>query len=241
MKHRQSSMTSQLGVIYARFSPRRHADKSESVEVQVELCTKYCDMNGLEVLSTFSDRGLSGARAFNRPGLQGAMKEACKKKAALVVYSMSRLSRSTRDTIELSETLGKAGADLISLNEKIDTTTAAGKMVFRMMAVMAEFEREVIAERTSDAMQRHQGMGRKMSRYCPYGFGDNPGRKGWMVVDDAEKETIQRILDLRGEGKSYNKIVDALNGDGVDCRGHEWYPKLVRTIVLRAEHLANIG
>lgn len=66
---------------------------------------------------------------------------------------MSRLARSTRDAITTSERLDKAGAALVSLSEKIDTTTAAGKMVFRMLAVLAEFERDQISERTTTAMQ----------------------------------------------------------------------------------------
>ena len=57
-----------------------------------------------------------------------------------VVYSLSRLARSTRDTIEIADRLDRDGADSSSLSERIDTTTAAGKMAFRMMAVLAEFE-----------------------------------------------------------------------------------------------------
>jgi DNA invertase Pin-like site-specific DNA recombinase len=65
---------------------------------------------------------------------------ACERKAALIVYSLSRLARSTKDAIAISERLAKNGADLVSLSERIDTTTAAGKIVFRMLAVLAEFE-----------------------------------------------------------------------------------------------------
>ena len=58
---------------------------------------------------------------------------------ALVCYSISRLARSTRDMLHISEQLDKKGADLVSLTEKIDTTTAAGRMVFKMLAVLADF------------------------------------------------------------------------------------------------------
>jgi site-specific DNA recombinase len=85
----------------------------------------------------FEDAGLSGSRADNRPALQSALTEACRRKAALVVYSLSRLARSTTGAIKISERLNKSGADLVSLSEHIDTTSAAGKMVFRLLAVLA--------------------------------------------------------------------------------------------------------
>jgi site-specific DNA recombinase len=90
--------------------------------------------------------------AENRPGLQAALTEVCRTKGALVVYSLSRLARSTKDAISIAERLERAGADLVSLSEKIDTTSAAGKMLFRMLAVLAEFERDLISERTWGAM-----------------------------------------------------------------------------------------
>lgn len=70
----------------------------------------------------------------------------------LVVYSLSRLARSTTDAIAISERLAKSGADLVSLSEWIDTTSASGKMVFRMLAVLAESERDLVSERTKTAM-----------------------------------------------------------------------------------------
>ena len=88
--------------------------------------------------------------------LQSAIEEACKTKSALVVYSLSRLARSTKDTIAIGEQLDKAGADLVSLSEKIDTTSAAGKMIFRMLAVMADFEKDQISERTKMATRQRR-------------------------------------------------------------------------------------
>src|SRR6185295_927090 len=109
-------------------------------------------------------------KADNRPALQAALEAACRGKAALVVYSLSRLARSTRDAIGMSERLHKAGADLVSLSERIDTTTAAGKMVFRMLAVLAEFERDQIAERTKGALSHMRNQGKRISGKIPYGY-----------------------------------------------------------------------
>ena len=94
-------------------------------------------------------RLISGKRADNRLALQEALKAVSAGKGVLIVYSLSRLARSTRDTL-----LDKSGADLVSLSEKIDTTSAAGKMVFRLLAVLNEFERDLISESATAAMAR---------------------------------------------------------------------------------------
>lgn len=132
----------QTAIGYVRVSTEDQATEGVSLDAQKAKLAAWCLANDYE---------LSGGRADNRPGLQSAIEEACKTKSALVVYSLSRLARSTKDTIAIDEQLDKAGADLVSLSEKIDTTSAAGKMIFRMLAVMAEFEKDQISERTKMA------------------------------------------------------------------------------------------
>src|SRR6266478_26241 len=104
-----------------------------------------------------------------RPGLQVAIDAVCASHGVLVVYSLSRLARNTRETLELGDRLNKAGADLVSLSEKIDTTSAAGKMIFRMLAVLSEFERDQVSERTTFALQHKKAKGEKLGGRVPYG------------------------------------------------------------------------
>lgn len=79
---------------------------------------------------TCEDAGISGKGILHRPGLQQAQQVACEKKAVLVIYSLSRLSRSTKNILQIAERLDKDGADLVSLSERIDTTSASGKRSF---------------------------------------------------------------------------------------------------------------
>jgi DNA invertase Pin-like site-specific DNA recombinase len=123
---------------YVRVSTAEQATEGVSLDAQRARIAAWARANDAELVDVFTDAGLSGGRADNRPGLQAALDRACSGQAALVVYSLSRLARSTRDAITISERLDTAGADLVSLSEKIDTTTAAGKMVFRMLAVLAD-------------------------------------------------------------------------------------------------------
>jgi site-specific DNA recombinase len=87
-----------------------------------------------------------------RPGASGCFEASLKKGMALVSYSLSRLARSTKDAISIGETVAKKqGRHGELCTEQIDTTTAAGKMMFQMLSVLAEFERNLTAERTTDA------------------------------------------------------------------------------------------
>jgi Resolvase, N terminal domain len=124
----------------------------------------------LPVSARHQDRGTerkAGELLTDRPALQEALSRCTK--GALVVYSLSRLARSTKDTLEIADRLAGAGADLVSLSERIDTTTASGKMVFRTLAVLAEFERDQVSERTRFAMAHKKGNGERVGS-VPYGF-----------------------------------------------------------------------
>jgi DNA invertase Pin-like site-specific DNA recombinase len=138
----------------------------------------------------------------------------CKLKGSLVVYSLSRLARNTRETIEIGECLNTCGADLVSLSEDINTTTAAGKMVFRMLAVLAEFERDQISERTMMAMAHKRSQGQRISGQVPYGTRLASDGKT-LEPEPAEQATIVQVKELRSAGLSIRKIVMELAQNGV--------------------------
>ena len=150
-----------------------------------------------------------------------------------MVYSLSRFSRSTRDTITLAERLGKAGADLVSLSEKIDTTSAAGKMVFRLLAVLNEFERDQISERTATAL-RHKKQQRQVYSPTPYGY----DRVGDTLIDNKrEQEVLLKISSLREKGLSLQQIAQILNEGGITAKnGGKWHPSAVRSVLLTSEN-----
>ena len=98
------------------------------------------------------------------------------------------MARSVKDTLEIAGRLDRAGADLVSLSEKIDSTSAAGRMVFRMLAVLAEFERDLCSERTKVALLLKKQCG-ECAGEVPYGWVRNGGR----VIPCGDR---QRGLDL---------------------------------------------
>jgi len=188
----------------------------------------WADLNGAEEVRIFKDEGISGKRADNRPALQAAL-EAVGKGDALIVYSLSRLSRSTKDTLILSETLLKKEADLVSLSEKIDTTSAAGKMVFRMLAVLSEFERDQVSDRTRFALAHKRSIGEKTGGDVPFGF---RVRAGKLYRHAEEQKAVALILKLAGKGSSLRAICRALEAAGHD-RKRAWHPTSVLRIIAR--------
>ncbi len=213
---------------YIRVSTEGQASDGVSLAAQESKIRAWAELNDQPDVEIHIDAGLSGSRADNRPALQDAI-AACRKGDVLVVYSLSRLARSTRDTIMIAEQLQKVGADLVSLSEKIDTTTAAGKMVFRMLAVLSEFERDQVAERTSMAMQHKKAKGERVGA-VPYGFRlADDGVK--LEPEPAEQAAVALAKELKTSGQSLRKIAERLKADGYKPRGKTWHAMTVKNMV----------
>lgn len=199
---------------YARVSTVDQAEDGVSLDAQEQRIRAWCALNEYELVDVKVDRGLSGGRADNRPALQEALL-AVGRGDALVVYSLSRLARSTKDTIAIAETLDRRGADLVSLSEKIETTTAAGKMLFRLLAVLAEFERDVVAERTSMAIRHMQSIGKFIGGELPFGF---RVVDGWIHVNEEEDRVVRLARELSGHGLSLRRVAKSLSAAGFSTR-----------------------
>lgn len=215
---------------YARVSTSRQSEEGISLDSQRARIEAYCLAHGLELAGIWTDAGISGKSTHNRPQLAAAMDECCKAGGVLVTYSLSRLSRSVKDTIALSERLQKSGCDLVSLSEAIDTTTAAGRMMFQLLSIFAEFERAQISERVTAAMDHVRSQGGFLGE-TPYGF-DKAGDK--IVPNDDEQEAIQLIQSLRDKGYSLRAIAAELDAEAIPAKkGGRWNPMTVRNILNR--------
>ncbi|MCP4786039.1 MAG: recombinase family protein [Fuerstiella sp.] len=209
------------------------ADEGISLEAQRSKISAWCEVNDVELLQIFEDAGISGKRADNRPALQEALNAVAEENGVLIVYSLSRLARSTKDTLQIAERLDKAGADLVSLSEKIDTTSASGKMVFRLLAVLNEFERDLISERTTAAMAHLREQNRFLGQ-VPYGFrlSDDGGS---IETDPAEQKALGRIRSLHAEGLSLRAIAKKLDAEGFAAKsGRKWAHTSVASVLRRA-------
>ncbi len=221
-------------IAYLRVSSEGQATEGVSLAAQGARIQAWCVANDLALIETHVDAGLSGCRSDNRPGLQAALTAACRHKAALVVYSLSRLARSTKDAIAISERLAKSGADLVSLSERIDSSSASGKMVFKLLAVLAEFERDQVAERTKTALGHLRNKGKRISGRIPFGY-DLAVDGETLLPNATEQMGIQIISDLRSQGFGRRRIADHLNREGIPSKtGALWSPQAVGGVLKRS-------
>jgi len=143
----------------------------------------------------FSDE-VSGT-ASSRPALN-KLKEQLRSGDTLIVWRLDRLGRSVRDLIDWVTTLENEGVGFISLQESIDTTTSNGKLVFHLFAALAEFERNLISERTRAGLEAARARGRKGGR--PNAL-DAEKRK--LVVDlyNQKKMQVNTLCKMMGISK----------------------------------------
>jgi site-specific DNA recombinase len=203
---------------YARVSTDSQADNGVSLEMQREKIEAYCRLHDLELIDVIVDAGYS-AKTMKRPGAQRLMAIVdAQDVGAVVVYKLDRLSRSTRDTLELIERFNRANVAFHSIEEKLDTKSAMGEFVLTILAALAQMERRMIGERTKDAMTHAKAQGKHM------------GREGFKGV-----EVITAMKTLRAQGFSYDDIAKDLNARRVPTdRGGVWAGNTVRRILNRA-------
>ena len=223
-------------ILYSRVSVQ--SDDGVSLQMQEERMRAFCLANGYDVVGCFTET-ISGARAANRAQLQQALEMVCNCRGVLVVYALSRLARSVRDTLAISERLEKAGANLASLNERIDTSSAIGKMVFRLLSTLNEFERDQLAERTTAAMGFLRRQGKRISSRIPLGY-DLAEDGETLIENPIEQAVIQQVIAWKNEGMRVSHIAQRLQAQGTPTKMGKgrWYPVTVTAILSRQEKLA---
>jgi len=147
--------------LYARVSTQ---NQSTGLEAQIRALNAYCRDHGIEQFQVFQDEGISGAKE-RRPGLDSLMNAVTKGEVrTVIVYSFSRFARSTKHLLSALETFNQREITFISLSEALDTTTAAGKMVFTVLAAVAELERELVRERVRNGLSNAKAKGKVLGR-----------------------------------------------------------------------------
>jgi len=128
--------------------------------------------SGWQIVKVYEDAGISGAKGRDkRPGLDAMMKAVNAKEFQMVAaWSVDRLGRSLTDLLAILQALHDKGVDLFLHQQGLDTSTTAGRAMFQMLGVFAEFERGIIRERVNAGLARAREKGTALGR--PYGAGD---------------------------------------------------------------------
>lgn len=158
--------------IYTRVSTDLQAEKEfSSCQSQEEKIRSFIrSQNNWEIFKVYSDAGFSGG-TLNRPALQELLGDIRQRKIDIVlVYKIDRLTRSPKDFYQLIELFEKYGVSFISITERFDTSTPAGRLLRNIMLTFAQFERELASERTKDKMLERAKKGFCNGGYAPFGY-----------------------------------------------------------------------
>jgi site-specific DNA recombinase len=149
---------------YSRVSTDEQAKEGVSIDMQARKIASYADVKDWTVDEVISDAGHS-AKSLARPGMQRliAMVETGQVNT-VIVYKLDRLTRSVADLDRLVKLFERKGVALVSLQESLDATTATGRLMMNLLASVSQWEREVIGERTKDAMAHLKAEGKVYSR-----------------------------------------------------------------------------
>jgi len=138
----------------------------QTVDNQREALTAVCQARGWRIVEEFVDNGVSGAKGRDkRPGFDRLLKAATRRKIDVVAaWSVDRLGRSLQDLVGFLSELNTVGCDLYLERQAVDTTTPAGRALFQMLGVFAEFERSIIQERINAGIARARAKGTKSGK-----------------------------------------------------------------------------
>ena len=207
---------------YARVSTDEQASHGHSLAAQEAKLRAYAGLYELELVQVVVDAGQS-AKTLKRPGLQQVLSalRACHAEGILVA-KLDRLTRSVRDLGILLDDYFAKGVSLLAVAEQVDTRSATGRMMLNLMTTMAQWEREVIGERTSAALQHLKRTGRRLGQTV-------------LEASDQGARAAARARALRAEGRTLRCIATALHAEGYPTkRGGVWAPEQVRLLLSRA-------
>lgn len=217
-------------LLYVRVSTTGQAEEGVSLDAQEAKGRAWATAHDAESVHVYRDEGISGSKA-DRPGLDAARAEA-RAGDALVVYSLSRLSRSTRHLLILADELREHGIDLVSMSESIDTTTAMGAFTFTLFAALGELEREQARERTRAALAYKRTRQEKTGGDVPFGY---TARAGKLIPKRGEQAAIALMMSKHKRGASLREIAAVLERQGIRRKGGAavWHPEAVRRVLSR--------
>jgi DNA invertase Pin-like site-specific DNA recombinase len=222
MARRKPTADPTRAVAYLRVSTEEQAVSGLGLEAQETAVRAACASRGAEVVSVYSDPGVSGSVApEDRPGLSAALDAVSSGRAGvLMVSKLDRLSRSLLDFAVLMERSRREGWALVTLDLGVDTSSPQGELMANVFATFAQFERRLIGQRTKDALAVKKAQGYRL------------GRPVLLPADVRD-----RIVTERQAGATMAAIATSLTAEGVPTAqgGARWYPSTVQSVLRSVE------
>lgn len=206
--------------VWIRVSTDEQA-QSESPQYHEARAREYAKFNGWEVREVYDLAGVSGKSVMDHPEAKRMLADIKRGHIKALIFSkLARLARNVRELLDFADLFRANGAEMVSLQERIDTSTPAGRLFYNIIASMAAFERDEVADRVRASIVTRAKMGRPISGKTPYGY-RWVDRK--LVQDPAEAAILKQAFALFGEHRRKGAVARKLNEAGYRTRvGKKW-------------------
>jgi DNA invertase Pin-like site-specific DNA recombinase len=204
--------------IYTRKSTEEGLDQEfNSLDAQRECAEAYILSQRAEgwiaLADRYDDGGFTGANV-DRPGLRQLLADVeARRVDCVVVYKVDRLSRSLLDFARLMEAFDKRGATFVSVTQQLNTNSPMGRLTLNVLLSFAQFEREIIGERTRDKKSAARKKGKWMGGYPVLGY-DADSNTRRLVVNEAEATIVRQIFSIFLRSQSLVKTLEVIRSKG---------------------------
>jgi site-specific DNA recombinase len=222
--------------IWIRVSTDEQA-KGESPEHHEKRARMYAEIKNWEVAEVYNLSGTSGKSVIDHPETQKMLKDIASGRIQALIFSkLARLARNVRELLEISDHFQKYHANLVSLEESIDTSSPAGRLLFTVIGALAQWEREEISARVAASVPIRAKLGKPIGGIGPFGYKWVERR---LVPNSEEYPTVRRAFELFVQNKKILSTCKALNNEGLRARKSKWRPTSLKRLLTDTVYIGN--
>jgi site-specific DNA recombinase len=219
-------------ILYFRVSTSQQANSGLGLDAQEQRCRDYAQYQKLDIITTFTDAGVSASKPFFKRPEGSKILELVKSRVIdhLVILRLDRAFRNTVDALQTIELLKQCNVSLhiVDLGGlAVNANTPSGKLFLTMLAAISEFELSLICERNKARVHQIKELGRH-NGIIPTGYKKVDG----VLVPDDNLEILRAAKAMRSSGKTLAQVCDYLNAEGVrPRRAKTWTPHNLASVL----------